>query len=64
MPTPACLAIAVRDALVEAASASRATVKIRSRLPSASFLVGFEFTCQPSVPYVLRIGGASVTVNP
>ena len=40
MPTPACLAIALRDALLEAANASRAAVRMRSRLVRASFLDG------------------------
>src|SRR6266566_4649854 len=52
MPTPACLAIALRDALPEAlpeallevANASRAAVRMRSRLVRASFLDGFWFT--------------------
>jgi len=40
MPTPACRAIALRDALVEAAKAERAAVRMRSRLVRASFLDG------------------------
>ena len=40
MPTPACRAIALRDALLEAANASRAAVRMRSRLVRASFLDG------------------------
>jgi hypothetical protein len=43
MPTPACLAIALRDALPEAANASRAAVRMRSRLVLASFLDGLWF---------------------
>src|SRR2546425_1112717 len=56
MPTPACRAIALREALLEAlldalpeapleaANASRAAVRMRSRLVRASFLDGFWFT--------------------
>jgi hypothetical protein len=40
MPTPACRAIALRDALLEAAKAERAAVRMRSRLVRASFLDG------------------------
>ena len=47
MPTPAFLAIALSDVLPEAASASLAAARIRSRLLTASLRVGFcglEFT--------------------
>jgi hypothetical protein len=40
MPTPASRAIALSDALLEAAKASRAAVRMRSRLVRASFLDG------------------------
>src|SRR2546423_1704507 len=40
MATPAWRAIALRDALLEAAKAERAAVRMRSRLVRASFLDG------------------------
>src|SRR5262245_65514145 len=40
MPTPACRAMALRDALLEAAKAERAAVRMRSRFVRASFLDG------------------------
>jgi hypothetical protein len=43
-PAAARLAIALRDALLEAANASRAAVRMRSRLVRASFLDGLWFT--------------------
>ena len=66
MPTPAFLAIALSDVLPEAASASLAAARIRSRLLTASLRVGFwgvEFTsvkCSvpgPAAPQVVKRRG-------